>query len=95
MFNIKLGDKTYEGVEKVKLNTTDGGTATFIGEGSEPLKAFVRSPFTASEVIAKNIAIIPSEFQYVNAYTTGNSTISVEFDYGYSCAGLRNSKTNR
>lgn len=34
MVNVKLGDKTYDGVEKVKLNTTDGGEAIFtLGEG--------------------------------------------------------------
>jgi hypothetical protein len=29
MVDIKLGDKTYNGVETVKLNTADGGTAVF------------------------------------------------------------------
>ncbi len=29
MANVKLGNQTFEGVESVKLNTTDGGTATF------------------------------------------------------------------
>lgn len=29
MKNIKLGDTTYEGVTAVKLDTEDGGTATF------------------------------------------------------------------
>lgn len=29
MVNIKLGDKTFNGVEKVKLNTTDGGEVIF------------------------------------------------------------------
>ena len=82
MFNIKLGDKTYEGVEKVKLNTTDGGTATFIGEGSEPIKAFVTPAPTASEVVTKNIAAIPMEFQHAYKHTNTESTLSVEFNYG-------------
>ena len=82
MFNIKLGDKTYEGVEKVKLNTTDGGTATFIGEGSEPIKAFVSSSPAASEVAAKSIAAIPMAFQHAYRHTNTDSTLSVEFNYG-------------
>ena len=34
MVNVKLGDKVFEGVTSVKLNTTDGDTATFIEENS-------------------------------------------------------------
>lgn len=29
MANVKIGDQIFEGVEKVKFDTTDGGTATF------------------------------------------------------------------
>lgn len=32
MADIKLGDNTYEGVDAVELNTTDGGTAMFYSE---------------------------------------------------------------
>lgn len=31
MANVKIGDQMFEGVEKVKLNTTDGGTMIFEG----------------------------------------------------------------
>ena len=34
MVNVKLGDKVFEGVTSVKLNTTDGGAVVFIEENS-------------------------------------------------------------
>lgn len=34
MADIKLGNKTFEGVEKVMLDTTDGNTATYVPEGA-------------------------------------------------------------
>lgn len=53
--NVKLGDKTYTGVETVKLNTVDGGTAEFVSVDSVNTSNTFKATATVIGELCKNV----------------------------------------